>query len=225
MEDHESFDPFLPVPGELVEYLSSFLWINDAVNFRRTCKRHAELAKSTVDKKIQEETKAHIFRWLKNPPCKAFPQEIWTMASFRYGPHGDRSLPSGPVGVTMTQTAEYLCMNEGLDQAFTAEDLEAAEFFWERGADLSYGAYVNSITNPTRLRKFVEYPLNRGYQGSLDRIMHAAVSMKDVLLIRRCISLGARDFDITKYSKVDKNFKTRNCSKCGSPGHYKSVCR
>ena len=148
------------------------------------------------------------------------------MAAFRYGLQGTRYLPSGPIGVNISQTVEYLCMFEGLDQAFTAEDLEAAEFFWERGVDLSYHAYVNAIANPTRLRKFVEYPLDRGYQGSLDRIMHAAVSMKDVLLIRRCISLGARDFDITKYSKVDENLKkARNCSECGSPGHYKSVCR
>ena len=205
MEDGESFHPFLIVPDPILKYMTSFLWLNDAVNFRRTCLRHAELGKSTVDKKIQEVAKAHIFRWLKYPPDKENPGEIWLMASFRYRPHGDRSLPSGPIGVNIPQTLEYLCMDEGLDQAFTAEDLEAAEFFWERevGVDLTYGAYVNAIANPTRLGKFVEYPLNRGYQGSLDRIMHAAIYMKDVQLIRRCIRLGARDFDSTKYSGVD----------------------
>ncbi len=202
MGDGEGVAPFLLVPNPILQLLSSFLRLNDAVNFRRTCKRHAELGKDLVDEKIRKEDKRNIFRWLKYPPCEDFPGEIWTLALIRYGPQGNGPLakwllPDKPID------AEYVCMNEGLDRAFTAKDLEAAELFWERGADLSYNAYVNAIANPTNFGQFVEYPLNRMYQTSLDRIMHAAVYMQEVLLIRRCISLGARDFDVTKYSGVD----------------------
>ena len=193
--------PFLQVPGELVEYLSSFLRLNDAVNFRRTCKRNAELAKSTVDKKIEMH---FIYLWLA--PCVVQTK----------GSHLRKTISKTKSGA----------MDAGLDLAFNRIDLEAAEFFWERGADLSYHAYINAIATPKRLGKFVEYPLDRGYQGSLDMIMHAALFMTDVLLIRRCISLGARDFNIEKYTKMDKNFKkARKCSKCGSPGHNKNTCK
>ena len=213
MEDGESVDFFFIVPEPILEYLSSFLRLNDAVNFRRTCKRHAELANSTVESKIHEEKRGHIFLWLKNP------KNLWMQTMGKYGPAGD------PRTAHKLMNTLGVCMNEGLDRAYTAGDLEAAEFFWERGADLSYHAYIHSIAH-TNCRPFVEYPLDRGYQGSLDKIMHAAVFMTDVLLIRRCISLGAREFDITKYSKVDKTFKkARKCSKCGSPGHNKSTCK
>ncbi len=223
MEDGENFDPFLLVPDPILAYLSSFLWLNDAVNFRRTCKRHAELGKDLVESKIQEETKAHIFRWLKYPPCKDFPEEIWTLASIRYGPQATGPLAKWPLPDKPID-AEYVCMNEGLDQAFTAGDLEAAEFFWERGGDLCYTAYVHAIANPTNFRQFVEYPLDRGYRGSLDKIMNAAAEAADVLLVRRCIWSGARNFCIPGH--FQKGFKrARKCSKCGCPGHYALACK
>ncbi len=200
MEDGENDDPFLLVPDPVLEYLSSFLWLNDAVNFRRTCKRHAELGKLTVDYKIERK---RVSLWLVP----------------------DRPPPGFLCWNTKAKTRS-LAMNDGLARAFAVEDLEAAEFFWERGADLSYLVYARAIANPTNFRQFVEYPLDRGYQGPLDTIMHSAFKMMDVLLIRRCIWLGARDFDITKYSMVHENWENpKRCSKCKSPGHYKNKCK
>ena len=63
MEDDENVDPFLLVPDPILEHLSSFLWLNDAVNFRRTCKRHAELGKSSVDYKIERK---RVYLWLQS---------------------------------------------------------------------------------------------------------------------------------------------------------------
>ena len=198
MEDDESDDPFLLVPDPVLEYLSSFLWLNDAVNFRRTCKRHAELGKLTVDYKIERK---RVSLWLV--------------------PGGP---PPGSLCIQKARTRSQ-AMNAGLNSAVRDGDLESAEFFWERGAYLSYYACIFAITHADR-RPFVEYLLYRGYRGSLDMIMHSAFKTMDVLLIRLCIWLGARDFDITKYSMVYERFgnSRRRCSKCRFPGHNKNTC-
>ena len=106
------------------------------------------------------------------------------------------------------------CMNAGLDMAFTENDLETAEFFCQRGADLLLIGCDYARDNDN-YGPFVEYLLVRGRQDSLDTIMHIGVLMMDVLLIRRCLWLGARNFDLEEYACSLENVESvKNSTFC-----------
>ncbi len=164
-------DSFSLLPEVMVQHIASFLWVNDAINFRRTCKRHASLAEFLVDSKIRENG-----------------IHIWLRAIERPQNRRNRMIPIFP-------KYRNQAMTQGLETAFEHGNLEAADFFWKRGADLTQLHSYLIAKGDDRLRvertKLVEYAIHRGGEDTLNAITRFAAENGDILLMRRCIQLGA----------------------------------
>ena len=151
----------------MVEHLDKFLWLNDVINFGRTCKRIASITKSLVDEKMD---KRNIREYLR-PTYYCYRHKVWAFA--------------------------YM-----LKKALETGDVESYEFFFDRIGDSRI--WIEPIGSPGHRLRYrhdlspfleilpkYEKSKPRACMEVLNCIMIHATENEDVLLVRRCITMGA----------------------------------